>query len=115
MSDDDLNKGGLYPPIEAIQTHSLKIAARIAELAYMNGDYLYYHMQILYTQRGRFISVLFVFRKSIHFPRARRQRGFHQSADVRLQLYFCHTTSLLMAGILISHDYRTEKKLQCSR
>ncbi|XP_077296887.1 NADP-dependent malic enzyme [Arctopsyche grandis] len=37
VTDDDLKKGGLYPPIEAIQTHSLKIGARIAELAYMKG------------------------------------------------------------------------------
>lgn len=41
MSDEDLRKGGLYPPIELIQTHSLKIAARIAEHAYMEGKFLF--------------------------------------------------------------------------
>jgi len=37
VSDEDLEKGSLYPPLNTIQKCSLKIAARVAEYAYEQG------------------------------------------------------------------------------
>ncbi|KAJ9589713.1 hypothetical protein L9F63_017085 [Diploptera punctata] len=37
VSEDDLEKGSLYPPLATIQNCSLKIAAKIAEFAYESG------------------------------------------------------------------------------
>jgi hypothetical protein len=37
VSEDDLEKGSLYPPLNTIQKCSLKIAARVAEYAYKHG------------------------------------------------------------------------------
>lgn len=36
-SDEDLNKGGLYPPLATIQNVSVKIATGILEYAYKKG------------------------------------------------------------------------------
>lgn len=37
VSEEDLEKGSLYPPLNTIQKCSLKIAARVAEYAYKQG------------------------------------------------------------------------------
>jgi hypothetical protein len=37
VSEEDLGKGSLYPPLNTIQNCSLKIAARVAEYAYKHG------------------------------------------------------------------------------
>jgi len=37
VSEADLEKGSIYPPLNTIQKCSLKIAARVAEYAYKQG------------------------------------------------------------------------------
>jgi hypothetical protein len=37
VSEEDLNRGSLYPPLNTIQKCSLNIAAKIAEYAYEHG------------------------------------------------------------------------------
>jgi malate dehydrogenase (oxaloacetate-decarboxylating)(NADP+) len=37
VSEEDLEKGSLYPPLNTIQKCSLKIATRVAEYAYKHG------------------------------------------------------------------------------
>lgn len=37
VTDEDLDKGSLYPPLELIQDCSIKIAVRVMEYAYANG------------------------------------------------------------------------------
>lgn len=37
MTDEDLNKGSLYPPLESIQSCSLEIAEKVMAYAYDNN------------------------------------------------------------------------------
>jgi malate dehydrogenase (oxaloacetate-decarboxylating)(NADP+) len=37
VSEEDLDKGSLYPPLNTIQKCSLKIATKVAEYAYEHG------------------------------------------------------------------------------
>ena len=37
VSDDDLEKGSLYPPLEDIRECSLKIATKVMDYAYQKG------------------------------------------------------------------------------
>lgn len=41
VTEDDLEKGGLYPPLANIQNCSVKIATRVAEYAYEEGKSIF--------------------------------------------------------------------------
>lgn len=39
VTEDDLQKGSIYPPLTDIMNVSIKIAAKVVEYSYMKGEY----------------------------------------------------------------------------
>jgi malate dehydrogenase (oxaloacetate-decarboxylating)(NADP+) len=48
VTEEDLAKGNLYPPLGKIKECSLKIAVKIAEYAYQNGKRISHFKEVLF-------------------------------------------------------------------